>query len=233
MKPCRLVNLLLMLPLFLLLTVTSACGDDDYRYPSVALEFLTAHTGADGSVQTIVTDDGMAYDVAADDSQSRFTADSTLRVVAYYEEVTPPMSSSKLADAHIYSLATTISSLPKPASEFTDGVHTDPAAVTSIWAGRNYLNIRLTVKAQNGRHLFGFVEEYVAPVEAGSESRAVHLSLYHDARNDVPATTQTAYLSIPLAQYAAPGINRLAITFTLNTVDGEKTYEVACPIIET
>jgi hypothetical protein len=213
----------------MLLTVASACGDD-YRYPSVKLEFLTAHTGADGSVQTIVTDDNQTFQVAVDESNSRFTADSTLRVVAYYEPIAEPVQSSKHVEVSIRSLATTVSSLPKPASEFTDGVHTDPAAVTSIWAGRNYLNIRLTAKAQNGRHLFGFVEESVSPVVSGDESRTVHLSLYHDARNDVPATTQTAYLSIPLAQYAAPGITHLAVTFALNTVDGEKKYEVECPL---
>ena len=41
----------------LLACLLTGCGDDDYHYPSVKLEFLTAFSGADGYLRSVVTDD--------------------------------------------------------------------------------------------------------------------------------------------------------------------------------
>ena len=40
----------------LLACLLTGCGDDDYHYPSVKREFLTAFWGADGYLQSVVTD---------------------------------------------------------------------------------------------------------------------------------------------------------------------------------
>lgn len=37
-----------------LLLLMSACGEDDYYYPSVKLEFVTVKAGTDGSIQTLI-----------------------------------------------------------------------------------------------------------------------------------------------------------------------------------
>lgn len=42
----------------LLACLLAGCGDDDYHYPSVKLEFLTAFSGADGYLRSVVTDEG-------------------------------------------------------------------------------------------------------------------------------------------------------------------------------
>ena len=42
----------------LLACLLTGCGDDDYHYPSVKLEFLTVFSGADGYLQSVVTDEG-------------------------------------------------------------------------------------------------------------------------------------------------------------------------------
>ena len=34
----------------------TACGDDDYYYPSVKLEFVTVEAGEDGRIQTLIPD---------------------------------------------------------------------------------------------------------------------------------------------------------------------------------
>ena len=44
-----------------LLLLMSACGEDDYYYPSVKLEFVTVKAGTDGSIQTLITDNGEAF----------------------------------------------------------------------------------------------------------------------------------------------------------------------------
>ena len=42
----------------LLACLLAGCGDDDYHYPSVKLEFLTAFSGAGGYLRSVVTDEG-------------------------------------------------------------------------------------------------------------------------------------------------------------------------------
>ena len=49
-----------------LLLLMSACGEDDYYYPSVKLEFVTVKAGTDGSIQTLIPDNGEALTVSKD-----------------------------------------------------------------------------------------------------------------------------------------------------------------------
>ena len=44
-----------------LLFLMTACGDDDYYYPSVKLEFVTVEAGEDGRIQTLIPDKGEAF----------------------------------------------------------------------------------------------------------------------------------------------------------------------------
>ena len=76
-----------LLPLlWLALWLLTSCGkEDDYYYPSVRLEFLTAHTGARGQLAEVRTDGGLLLPVAEDASGSLSRPDSTLRIVANYE----------------------------------------------------------------------------------------------------------------------------------------------------
>lgn len=45
-----------------LLFLMTACGDDDYYYPSVKLEFVTVEAGEDGRIQTLIPDKGGSLD---------------------------------------------------------------------------------------------------------------------------------------------------------------------------
>ena len=52
-----------------------SCGDDDdYHYPSVKLDFLTAQAGADGSLQSVLTDEGETLAIVEDASKTRIDA---------------------------------------------------------------------------------------------------------------------------------------------------------------
>ena len=62
-----------------------ACSDDDYHYPSVKLEFLTAYSDAEGGLQYVVTDEGGKYPVWAGVDDWRITPDSLIRIVSNYE----------------------------------------------------------------------------------------------------------------------------------------------------
>ncbi|WP_455592453.1 NigD1/NigD2 family lipoprotein [Bacteroides sp.] len=199
------------------LCLFASCKDDDYVYPSVQLEFLTAETGSDGYIRSVITDEGKLLPIEKDHTRSRFTANSSVRIVANYEL----LSEEGQDEIRIYTLLKPVSADPQTVKEFPGGVvKDDPANVQSIWMGRDYLNMVLAVQAQSGKHIFGFVEESV--VKPGGDGRPmVTLSLYHDAGGDVEAYTQRGYLSIPLKNRYPQGAH---IEFKVNTYDGGKNY---------
>ncbi len=210
-----------LLPLLSLALLLAACGGSSgYHYPSVQLEYLTATSGADGSLQSILNDEGDTYTVVTDASGTTTAADTTLRIVANYAMVDEDEAGSGVK---LYSVRTTFSSLPVP-SDRLEQIVTDPADVLSIWMGLDYLNIVLAVKAQDGTHTFGFVEQSVS-TDTAEGSKVVSLLLYHDMGDDIAAYTQRVYLSVPLRQYAESGITAVTVHFSLYTdTDTLETY---------
>ena len=205
----------------LLISLLTSCGDDDYHYPSVKLEFLTAFSGADGSLQSILTDEGEQYPILEDASNLTIDANASIRIVSNYEL---KKAADGTSGVRLYAVLSTISPFPLPADKFEGGVKTDPVELQSAWLGLDYLNLLLGIKAQDGKHLLHFVEDEVVKDDAGQVS--VHLTLYHDASNDVLAYTKRAYVSIPLRQYAVEGVARVLVTLSINTYSGDtKTYQ--------
>ena len=208
------------LPLLLLL-LGASCADDDYHYPDVVLEYLTARSGADGRIVTVTADDGSAYDVLNSVSAPGQVADTTLRIVANY---TREEAADGTPGARLYTAQTTVSPVPCPAGEFKEGVKTDPVSVLSIWPGLDYLNVVLEIKGTDATHAFHFVED---KVEGGEEEahREVALTLYHDAADDPPYYTRRAYLSVPLCSYITDQTESLTVRFSLqNEEDETETY---------
>lgn len=193
-----------------LLGLLTACSGDDYHYPSVKLEFLTARSGSNGYLTSVMTDKGETYAVTQDDSGLRVGADSTLRILSQYELLPEGV--------RLYAVARAISPLPLKADAFKEGVVTDPVEFISIWKGWNYLNLLINVREPQGRHSFHFVEEQ-------AEASAVQLRLYHKSESSVQAYGQRVYLSIPLAPYLNQcGEEGLTVSFTLQTYQGEVTH---------
>ena len=92
---------------------------------------------------------------------------------------------------------------PKEATDpaFEGGLKYDPVNVTSIWMGRNYLNMILNVKIDinsGKQHVFGMVEE---SVESEGDEKVVTLSLFHNANGDEEIYNRRAYVSVPLTKY--------------------------------
>jgi hypothetical protein len=211
MKSLRHTLLLALSPVLLL---TACDKDDDYHYPPVRQEFLTARIGTDG-ISEVTTDAGETYTVTDDGSGMSAPADTTLRIVTNYEVVTG--ADGRRQGVRLYSSIKAISPLPYPADQFTEGIRQDPVRLTSIRMGRSYLNVLLDIKAQNKLHTFAFVEERVATTDT---HRTVSLLLYHDAGDDVQAYGKRFYLSVPLAQYEGDG-RQLTVEFSVMGYDGE------------
>ena len=213
--------LFLLLPL--LLCLFTSCSEDDYHYPSVKLEFVTAQAGAEGSLKTIFTDDGKTYAVVEDASNTQLNANASLRVVCNYGMIT---AADGTQGVKLYSLLSTVSPVPQKAEQFKEGIKTDPANILSIWMGLDYLNMMLDIKSQNKKHLFHFVEDEVSVDPTDATHSIVRLTLYHDEGNDVQAYTKRAYLSVPLQQYVQQEIRKVTVFFSIHTYSGEvKTYQ--------
>ena len=133
MNKVKLHTLWLLGMLFLM----TACGDDDYYYPSVKLEFVTVEAGEDGRIQTLIPDKGEALPVAEDRTGSTISPNTSRRVMSNYEVLSGENT------ATIYSLQSLIVPVPKPEDDpvYKDGIKQDPVEVVSIWLGRDYLNM--------------------------------------------------------------------------------------------
>lgn len=210
----------IVLAVFTLLLLNS-CSKDNSVYPSVQLQFVTAHTDSNKQLVDFTTDHNRTYTVSYDRSSTAYPASSTFRLVANYEL----SAAGKDTTAIIYASAAAISSAPQTTDKFKDGIKNDPAQVLSIWQGRNYLNIVLNVLSQSKNHSFAFIEQSATTDADGR--RHINILLYHNSNNDIQAYTQRAYLSIPLSQYAGTDGKGAIITFSLYTNDGSlKSYNI-------
>lgn len=203
-----------------LLCLFVSCGDDDYHYPSVKQDFLTAFSGSDGRLESVLTDEGETFQIVEDASGLRVNADTAIRIVANYETL---VTDNDVIGGKLYALLQTVSPVPLAAAEFEGGVKTEPSEIQSIWLGYGYLNIVLKVK-QQGKHLFHFVEDEVA-VDRDNGRVTVQLTLYHDISSIVQDYSKRAYLSVPLKQYMTDGIKDMSVYFRIYTYsDRFKTY---------
>lgn len=203
----------------LLLCLLTACGDE-YHYPSVKLEFLTALSGADGSLQTVVTDAGEALPVLEDKTGTNIAANASVRIISNYAS---EVDADGTAGAILYALNKVLSMLPQTADQFEEGIKTDPVDVQSVWMGLDYLNMTLSVR-QNGVHKFHFIENQVQ-TDADTGCSEVYLTLYHEAEEETLSYTRRAYASIPLRQYATEGVRKVTVHFNVHTYSGEvKSY---------
>lgn len=202
-----------------LLVLVTACGEDDYYYPSVKLEYVTIEAGEDGRIQTLLPDKGASLPVLEDRTGSSISPNTSRRVMSNYEVVS--------GGVKIYSLQSLITPVPKPEDDpvYENGVKTDPVEVVSIWLGRDYLNMILNLKVSTGKgHTFGIVEDTSELETKG----IVDMLLYHDANSDEEYYNRRAYISVPLSQYIdTNNPEQIKIKFNTCKKDGsvDKYYE--------
>ena len=187
------IGKLYMIWLWGLLLLMAACGDDDYYYPSVKMEFVTIEAGDDGRIRTLIPDKGDILPVSQDLTGSTISPNTSRRVMSNYETMEE--------GAKIYSLQSLLTPTPKPKDDpaFKDKEGKDPVEVVSIWLGRDYLNMVLNLKVSTGKgHTIGIIEDK-SELET---TRSVDMLLYHDADSDEEYYNRRAYISVPLKQYA-------------------------------
>lgn len=195
------------------LLVFSACGDDvEEVLPSYITDFVVAETDADGVVSAVKFDDGTNYKMTNQRVQAQ-AADSAYRCIATYE---------KCEDDYLfYNLSPVLSPIPVCA----DSIHIkndknelphDPVKVTSVWKGRDYVNMQLGVLTTgNGKHKYAFC---IDSISNGTE----YVSLVHlRAKEDAESYTSKLYASMPMVK-ASEDVN--AFVLRINTYEGWKQY---------
>lgn len=211
----RYLHIVRLLGLVLLM---ASCGEEEYYYPSVKLELVTVKSGPDGTLQTLLPDEGAELAIVNDYTGSTISPNSSKRVLSNYEVA----SAEKGTDAAvIYSLQSVIVLEPKFKGDPDYGKISakDPVDVVSIWIGRDYLNLILNVKVKGGvQHLFGLSGERQETESAG---KMITLSLYHDANGDKEYYNRRAYVSIPLANLVEEKDEAIRIKFKYYTSDKE------------
>ena len=184
------------------------------------IHLRSVKAGTDGSIQTLIPDNGEALTVSKDRTGSAISPNTSRRVMSNYET----LSNGHTATAVIYSLQSLVTPTPKPADDptYKDGLKHDPVDVVSIWLGRGYLNMILNLKVNGGKqHVFGIVED----LSEFETNGTVNMLLYHDANGDEEYYNRRAYLSVPLDKYADaenPG-QKITIKFKYYTYDKDGT----------
>lgn len=198
-----------------LLFLFTACKEkNDYHYPSVSLGFITVKGGEDGHLQLLIPDNGEPMPILKDRTNTKISPNTFKRLLSNYEATLVDGKSAAI----IYSLQELLTPEPKLPNDpaYVEGIKTDPVTMVSIWMGRNYLNMILSLKVKGGKkHVIGMVEESI--VHEGTE-KVVTLSLFHDAAEDEPYYDRRAYVSVPLQKYKLdwPG-QTLRIKFKYHT----------------
>lgn len=202
--------------ILILLSFISCKGEEDsYFYPPVILEFATVQTNATGQISSLKTDKGIIYPVDNYLAKNKLSANASLRVVCYYTLV--EKTAEKKVD--IYAVGTPTSTKPEKIKEQERKI--DPVSVQSIWLAGDYINLILSIKAQNKSHSLKFMEDSITNDNGIS---TIHLSLFHNKNGDIEAYSQRAYLSVPLESYIKQFPNGFNISFSINSYDGLQKF---------
>lgn len=201
--------------LLALLVLLVGCSDDrDSWYGNYELDFVDLISDADGVARHLITDEGDTLQLKS--AISALRADTVTRYIAVL---------TKGPTGAILSSAAAVACAPPLARQDSTEIKQDSVTLSSIWRARQYINIILQLKAQEGRHTFGFIDQGITS-DSLTGRHTLRLLLYHDRKHDVEAYPRTAYLSCPLSRYATllhHGVDSIA--FTVNEYGrGASTY---------
>jgi len=179
--------LMLALAVFLCPFATG-CEGDNGPLPAYCQELAELETDADGFASRLITDTGEALPVA--NRKGGLKSDSIYRVTALY---------TREASAAVLHGATAVLS-PVPRTYSESAVKTDPVALSAIWRGGRYLNLRIILQTGGRAHYFGFIDRGITETDRGT--RILHVELLHDQNGDPLYYPRETILSCPLYPYA-------------------------------
>ena len=196
--------------LLMLCLVGCVPGDDDEKdgnYPPLCTDMLCVAIAEDGTLNTVLLDNGEQYDVSAQKLTSD-ARDTILRCRAAYT-----LSEGRLK---LYSIVHVFSDKAYPADAFymvVDGVAIhdtrfiprDPVKLISMWKSGGYINLHLGIMTTgNGVHSYAFCRD----------SEGAYSLVHQRPQEDAESYTEHLYLSMPIPQ------GEEHPSFTVYTYDG-------------
>lgn len=211
------------LPAVLIGCTSEAYESGDGYYSGMVAEFSEALTDGTGAFVSIETDGGESLSLTqAYKSEWGGVADTAYRALVYYER---ELSSTGTAAARLMGLQSVVVPSVQPASEFKEGVKTDPVSFQSAWisASGRYLNLDFSVKTgtlsdTDVIQLVGMSLDSVCQDSTGR--RTFSLRLYHDQGNAPEYYSKQCYLSVPLFRGHAAATAGDTVQISIQTYDG-------------
>lgn len=202
--------------ILILLSFISCKGEEDsYFYPPVIFEFATVQTNALGEVSSLKTDKGKIYSVDKYLAKNKLSVNSSLRIICYYALV------KEVSETKVDLYAVGQPTCTKPEVFEAKDRKTDPTNVQSIWLAGDYINLILSIKAQNKSHSLKFMEDSITNRNGIS---TIHLTLFHKNNGDIEAYNQRGYLSVPLESYIKQFPRGFNVSFSINTYKGLQKF---------
>lgn len=210
--PTRSVIMKLLFNSLLLIFCLVGCesfedDENEGNYPSLYTDMLCVATAEDGTLNTVILDNGEQYDVSA----QKLTSDASGTILRCRASYT--LSAGKLK---LQSIANVFSEKAYPAEAFytiVDGVALhdpsliprDPVKLISMWKSGGYINLHLGVLTTgNGIHAYAFCRD----------SEGAYSLVHQRPQEDAESYTGHLYLSMPIPQ----GVEHLS--FSVYTYDG-------------
>jgi len=192
-------SLLLLICLF-----TLSCSHDDEVYPNVITDIASIKTDNNGTMRTLVFDDGTQYNIA--NELTGYIKNVAYRVLVGY-------APTDATSARIYNL-TGVNVL----RDSTETPRRDPVRLLSQWRTPLFINLHLAPKTQGGKQHWGFIVDSIATRQdaAGDTTRHAYLSLHHNQNGDPTSYTTDVYASIPLD--SIKGIDKERDEITVNVI---------------
>jgi hypothetical protein len=191
-----------------ILTILTACKEEETPYPAIISVFANVETDATGTLWRFVTDKRQVFQFS--NPQAGYRPDTTYRAVCGYVP--------EGEYAWVYQLEGAL--LLK---DSTANTRHDPIDILSAWRTTDYVNMHLSPRTQGGRQFWGFCIDSLKPGHC-------FLSLHHNQGHDAVSYNQSLYASIHLNDIA--GLQKSdTISWDVMTFKGTKRWTLP-PTIE-
>jgi len=195
-------------------------GNTQYSY--MQADFADAHSSEVGKLDRCTTDEGLQLTFAPE-AEAKWvgTADSTYRILAYYDnrEVGAPSGSATAKTVKPLAISRVPVLTPKAPDEFEGGFKNDPLTLQSCWTSANgrYLNLDLVYKT-------GIPDDEKAVQSVGmaiadEQADTITLEVFHDQGGVPEYYSSRMFVSVALNEQLSGKVIRLRVNTYQGTVE--------------
>lgn len=202
---CRVPIIVIMLVMGM--TFLSCNKGEGDVFPSLLQEYVLLSFGETGKPDLLQNDKQKSYVVKENKSSVLpYPILGSLRVIANYELVDEN-------SVRLYSWTPVLVLTPQNPASIPEEVGNTPLHLLSGWLANGFINLNLSIKAQNKMHELACVE---VGFQTTSTRNIIELVILHDKVGDLEAYHKRLYVSIPIQHYLEAGKESVFVLKTLN-----------------